>query len=195
MPDKLTPEQRHKCMSHIRAKDTKPEVIVRQWLWAEGFRYRLYVKGLPGSPDIVLRKYKTVIFINGCFWHGHDLKFVGDVDRIAAGKVEYSDVVDSKCCRIPKSRSEFWIQKITRNMQRDYINVMRYKKAGWHVLTVWECQLKGKEQQRQTLMALSHRLNSIILDSYRVEQAQAYDFEPEKEMTMVAEEGFVYEKK
>ena len=93
MSDKLTPEQRHKCMSHIRSKDTKPEVVVRKWLWAEGFRYRLYVKGLPGSPDIVMKKYKTVIFINGCFWHGHNLAYGG----------ENGDVVDSKCCRIPKT--------------------------------------------------------------------------------------------
>lgn len=83
--------------------------------------------------------------------------------------------------------------KITRNMQRDYINVMRYKRAGWHVLTVWECQLKGKEQQLQTLMALSHKINSIILDSYRL--PKRYDFEPEEEMAMVAEESFDYEKK
>lgn len=183
MSDKLTPEQRHKCMSHIRAKDTKPEVIVRKWLWAEGFRYRLYVKGLPGSPDIVMRKYKTVIFINGCFWHGHNLAYGG----------ENGDVVDSKCCRIPKTRAEFWIQKITHNMQRDYVNVMRYKRAGWHVLTVWECQLRGKEQQLQTLMALSQKINSIILESYRL--PKRYDFEPEEEMPMVAEESFVYEKK
>lgn len=183
MSDKLTPEQRHKCMSHIRAKDTKPEVIVRKWLWAEGFRYRLYVKGLPGSPDIVMKKYKTVIFINGCFWHGHNLAYGG----------ENGDVVDSKCCRIPKTRTDFWILKIKHNMQRDYVNVMRYKRAGWHVLTVWECQLRGKEQQHQTLMALSQKINSIILDSYRL--PKKYDFEPDEEMPMVAEESFVYEKK
>lgn len=183
MSDKLTPEQRHKCMSHIRAKDTKPEVVVRKWLWAEGFRYRLYVKGLPGSPDIVMRKYKTVIFINGCFWHGHNLAYGG----------ENGDVVDSKCCRIPKTRTDFWILKIKHNMQRDYVNVMRYKRAGWHVLTVWECQLRGKEQQHQTLMALSQKINSIILDSYRL--PKRYDFEPDEEMPMVAEESFVYEKK
>lgn len=200
MTDKLTPEQRHKCMSHIRAKDTKPEVIVRKWIWSEGYRYRLYVKGLPGSPDIVMRQYKTVIFINGCFWHGHNLKFRQspvETWRAASNEssavVDYGDVVDSKCCRIPKSRTDFWVQKITRNMQRDYINVMRYKKAGWHVLTVWECQLRGKEQQRQTLMALSNKINSIILDSYRV--PKTYNFEPEAEMSMVAEESFVYEKK
>lgn len=183
MPDKLTPEQRHRCMSHIRAKDTKPEVIVRKWLWAEGFRYRLYVKGLPGSPDIVLRKYKTVIFINGCFWHGHNLAFEGDGDADRRP-------INSACCKVPKSRPEYWIPKITRNMERDYINVMRYKKAGWNVLTVWECQLRGREQQLQTLMALSHKINSIIVDSYRL--PGTYNFEPEENMPMVAEEGFEY---
>ncbi len=184
MVDKFTPEQRHRCMSHIRAKDTKPEMIVRKWLWAEGFRYRLYVKGLPGSPDIVMRQYKTVIFINGCYWHGHDVTFSEDGKDIVA---------DSKCCKIPKSNRDFWVQKITRNVERDYINLMRYKRAGWHVLTVWECQLRGRERQQQTLMALSQKVNSIILESYR--RPNAYKFEPEEQMPLVAEEPFTYEKK
>ena len=124
-----------------------------------------------------------MIFINGCFWHGHNLAYGG----------ENGDVVDSKCCRIPKTRTDFWILKIKHNMQRDYVNVMRYKRAGWHVLTVWECQLRGKEQQLQTLMALSQKINSIILDSYRLPKRD--DFEPDEEMPMVAEESFVYEKK
>ena len=75
MSDRMTPEQRHKCMSHIRSKDTKPELKVRQWLWRHGYRYRLNVKGVPGKPDIVMRKYKTAIFVNGCFWHGHGVEF------------------------------------------------------------------------------------------------------------------------
>ena len=181
--DKLTKEQRHRCMSAVKSKNTKPELLVRKFLFSRGFRYRLNHPRLPGRPDLVLRKYRTVIFVNGCFWHGHNLAYGG----------ENGDVVDSKCCRIPKTRTDFWIQKITHNMQRDYVNVMRYKRAGWHVLTVWECQLRGKEQQLQTLMALSQKINSIILDSYRL--PKRYDFEPDEEMPMVAEESFVYEKK
>ena len=170
-------------MSRIKGKNTTPEELVRKYLFSQGFRYRKNDKRLPGSPDIVLPKYKTVIFVNGCFWHGHNLAYGG----------ENGDVVDSKCCRIPKTRTDFWILKIKHNMQRDYVNVMRYKRAGWHVLTVWECQLRGKEQQLQTLIALSQKINSIILDSYRL--PKRYDFEPDEEMPMVAEESFVYEKK
>ena len=72
MSDKMTPEQRHRCMSHVRSKDTKPEMTVRRYLFVRGFRYRIHVKNLPGKPDIVLRKYRAVIFVNGCFWHGHE---------------------------------------------------------------------------------------------------------------------------
>ena len=91
MPDVMTPQQRHDCMSHIRSKNTKPEQLVRQALWHKGFRYRLHVKDLPGKPDIVLPKYKTAIFINGCFWHGHK----GCKDFV-----------------IPKSNTAFWLEKI-----------------------------------------------------------------------------------
>lgn len=158
MTDKLTPKQRHKCMSHIRAKNTKPEVLVRKWLWKDGFRYRLYVKGLPGSPDIVIRKYKIAIFINGCFWHGHD---------VSSPSGEPEDIISSTCCKIPKTRTDFWTAKIARNRQRDAMNYYRLKQMGWTVLVVWECWLKGKEQREQTLKALSYRINSLIIDSYK----------------------------
>ena len=98
MADRMTTEQRHKCMSRIKGKDTKPELIVRRYLHAHGYRYRINVKRLPGTPDIVLRKYKTVIFINGCFWHGHE---------------------GCKYFVMPKSNSQFWQKKIERNKQRD----------------------------------------------------------------------------
>ena len=93
MPDILTPQQRHRCMSRIRSKATKPEMAVRRWLWAHGYRYRLNVKSVPGKPDIVMRRYRTAIFVNGCFWHGHEgcSKFV-----------------------MPKSNTAFWQAKITR---------------------------------------------------------------------------------
>lgn len=108
-------------MSHIRSKDTKPEQLVRQALWHKGFRYRLHVKDLPGKPDIVLPKYKTAIFVNGCFWHGHK----GCKDFV-----------------IPKSNTVFWLDKIGKNKNRDEQNITALISAGWKVITIWECELK-----------------------------------------------------
>ena len=107
-------------MSHIRGKNTRPELIVRKYLFAHGFRFRVNVKKLPGTPDIVLRKYHTVIFVNGCFWHGHEgcPYFV-----------------------LPKSNVEFWNNKITRNRERDLKNRIKLRDMGWHVIQLWECQL------------------------------------------------------
>ena len=136
MPDVMTPQQRHECMSHIRSKDTKPEQLVRQALWHNGFRYRLHVKGLPGKPDIVLPKYRTVIFINGCFWHGHE------------------------GCRyyvIPKTNTSFWLDKITSNKARDARDESSLYEAGWRVMTIWECELK-KENREKTIGQLLESL-------------------------------------
>ena len=99
MTDRLTPAQRHRCMSHIRSKNTKPELKVRQWLWQHGYRYRLNVKGVPGKPDIVMRKYRTALFVNGCFWHGHN------VETCYGASLQ---ITNSKCCKIPKTNREFW---------------------------------------------------------------------------------------
>ena len=128
----MTPQQRHNCMSHIRSKNTKPEQLVRQALWHQGFRYRLHVKDLPGKPDIVLPKYKTVIFINGCFWHGHD----GCKDFV-----------------IPKSNTVFWLDKIGKNKARDARDEAALNVAGWKVITIWECELK-KTQFDDTVSSL-----------------------------------------
>ena len=136
----MTPEQRHRCMSRIRGRDTKPELVVRRWLWHQGFRYRLYVKSLPGRPDIVMRKWRTVIFVNGCFWHGHDCQ---------SG-------------RRPSTNAQFWQDKIDRNRERDARNVAALQAAGWHVLVVWECQLSAKCLQ-QTLRELDVQLSHIVL--------------------------------
>ena len=109
-------------MSHIRSKDTKPEEIVRKYLFSKGFRYRKNVRSLPGCPDIVLPKYHTVVFVNGCFWHKHN-------------------------CPIfvwPSSNTEYWIPKIQRNVERDIYNHDLLKKLGWNVIVVWECELKKK---------------------------------------------------
>ena len=116
----MTPDKRHVCMSHIRSKDTRPELIVRKELWNRGFRYRLNVKKLPGTPDIVIAKYRTAIFVNGCFWHGH------------SGCSKYV---------MPKSNVKFWKDKIARNQERDMINAQRLESIAWNVITVWECEI------------------------------------------------------
>ncbi len=109
-------------MSAVKGKDTKPEILVRKWLHAAGYRFRLHVKDLPGKPDIVLPKYKTVIFVNGCFWHQH------------AG---------CKHASIPTSNIDFWVKKLTSNIERDKKNYQELKKAGWTVTVIWECEVKS----------------------------------------------------
>ena len=123
MADNHTKDVRSRNMSHIRSSNTKPEEKVRKYLFSKGFRYRKNVRALPGCPDIVLPKYRTVIFVNGCFWHKHDCpRFVW-----------------------PSSNKEYWIPKIQRNVERDEENACRLVSQGWNVLVVWECQLKKKE--------------------------------------------------
>lgn len=116
----MTPEQRHDCMASIHSEDTRLEQAVRRELWHRGYRFRKCVRTLPGTPDIVLPKYRTCIFVNGCFWHGHKgcSKFV-----------------------MPKTRTEFWVNKIARNQERDLVNIQRLDSIGWSAITVWECEL------------------------------------------------------
>lgn len=173
MSDKMTIEQRHRCMAAIRAKDTKPEIIVRKYLWNHGFRYRLNHPRLPGKPDIVLRKYRTCIFINGCFWHGH---FIDD---------NFLYVNNSKCCKIPHTNREFWIKKIMRNKERDIEVQKKLAGMGWHCITIWECQLKTMER-KQTLESLAFTLNHIFLND-RKPVSRRYEIE-EPSIMMVAEE-------
>ena len=151
--DKLSAEQRHKCMSAIKSKNTKPEMIVRQGLWRMGFRYRLNHKRLPGHPDLVLRKYRTCIFVNGCFWHGHGARIIDN------GKVT---IDNSECCKIPKTNREFWVAKIRRNQKRDLEEQRRLAEMGWHCITVWECELKPARRE-ETLESLAFTLNHIYL--------------------------------
>ena len=137
MPDTLTRLQRHNCMSRIRGKNTKPEILVRRGLHARGFRFRLQDKKLPGRPDIVLPKYGVVIMVNGCFWHGH------------------------KGCRYaikPKTNVEFWKTKIARNRHRDEVTNAHLEALGWHVITVWECELRGKSILASRLDALAEEI-------------------------------------
>lgn len=121
MSDNHTPEQRHRNMVAIHSASTKPELRLRYALWHLGFRYRANDKRLPGKPDIVLPKYRTVIFVHGCFWHGHK---------------------DCKNASIPKTNTEFWTAKITRNQQRDQEVWRQLEAKGWFVIIVWECELK-----------------------------------------------------
>ena len=138
MADNHSKEVRSMNMSHIRSKNSKPEEIVRKYLFSKGFRYRKNVKTLPGCPDIVLPKYKTVIFVNGCFWHKHD------------------------CTRFvwPSSNEEYWRPKIIGNVERDKRNIAELQQLGWNVLTVWECELKKKVIDT-TLEQLEKRLRKI----------------------------------
>ena len=158
--DRLTPQQRHENMASIRSKDTKPELIVRKGLWSRGFRYRLNDKRLPGHPDLVLRKYRTCIFVNGCFWHGHNV--TESQVKSEELRVKNGDLVDSACCKIPKTNREFWVAKIRRNMQRDKEEQRKLAQMGWHSIVVWECELKPK-QKEQTLDSIAFTLNHIFL--------------------------------
>ena len=166
--DKLSPQQRHANMAAIRSKDTKPEMIVRRGLWKRGFRYRLNDRRLPGHPDLVLRKYRTCIFVNGCFWHGH-LVAMPPNDSLGL-KVESLESVDrtklkvesSPCCKIPKTNREFWMAKIRRNKERDKEELRKLAQMGWHCITVWECELKAAKRE-ETLEAIAFTLNHIWL--------------------------------
>ena len=159
--DLHTPQQRHANMAAIRGKNTKPEMIVRRGLWKRGFRYRLNHKRLPGHPDLVLRKYRTCIFVNGCFWHGHGVTL-----NI---KDETLNIENSECCKIPKTNREFWVNKIRRNKERDIEDQKRLAAMGWHCITVWECQLKPKKRE-ETLESLAYTLNHIYLQDHQIPQ-------------------------
>lgn len=135
MADNHTTEVRSFNMSRIRSKNTKPEEMVRKYLFSRGLRYRKNVKTLPGCPDVVFPKYKTVVFVNGCFWHKHD-----------CGKFVW-----------PSSNEDYWRKKIERNVERDAENQTALKNAGWKVMVIWECQLKKKNAQEN----LEHLYNEI----------------------------------
>ena len=144
MPDVLTPDQRHRNMAAIHSSSTKPEVKLRHELWRKGFRYRKNDKRLPGKPDIVLSKYKTVIFVHGCFWHGHK---------------------GCPSASIPKTNTSFWSAKIARNQERDQEVWRQLEAKGWFVIIVWECELK-KQRFEETI----YRVEKEILangETYR----------------------------
>lgn len=122
MTDTFSPAKRSQVMSRIRAKDTQPELLIRKGLHAKGFRYRLHVRKLPGKPDMVFARYKAVIFINGCFWHGHTCHLF----------------------RWPATRTGYWKPKITRTIERDRRNLRCLDRKGWRILIIWECAIRGK---------------------------------------------------
>ena len=148
MADVLSKEQRHRCMSNIRGKNTKPELIVRKFLFSKGLRFRLHRKDLPGNPDIVLPKYKTVVFINGCFWHGHD---------------------GCKYYTLPKSNVDFWESKITNNKNRDVLNEIKLKELGWKVIRIWECEIRRIQNRNKSLERL---YNQIVKKATRYKENQ-----------------------
>ena len=120
-------------MSKIRGKETKPEILVRKFLFSKGFRYRINDKRYPGKPDIVLPKYHAVIFVHGCFWHGHE---------------------NCKAAALPKSNTPFWEDKIRHNVERDRKNIELLKKDGWNVIVVWGCEIKNKKEREKRLNLL-----------------------------------------
>lgn len=138
MVDKFTKETRSYVMSQIKGKDTKPEIIVRKYLFSKGLRFRKNDKRYPGSPDIVLPKYKTIVFVHGCFWHLHD---------------------GCKHAVMPKSNVDYWKKKLYGNKERDERNQKELEEMGWNVITVWECQLK-KDKLKQTLEELYVEITS-----------------------------------
>lgn len=129
----MTPEERSRCMAAIKGKNTKPEMTVRRFLFSKGLRYRVNNPKLPGTPDIVLKKYRTVVFIDGCFWHGHE---------------------GCKYYHLPKSNTHFWRHKIAMNIARDYANNVDLKLLGWKVIRIWECDIRSKARQNETFEKL-----------------------------------------
>lgn len=158
----MSQEQRSRCMAAVKGKDTKPEMIVRKYLFSRGLRFRIQVRKLPGNPDIVLPKYKTVIFVNGCFWHGHE---------------------GCRYFRLPKSNVGFWKEKIESNVARDVRNEAELKALGWRVVRVWECEIKTVAQREEYLKRLYNRIvkpaKSYLIETVRDEPSIAA--EPESE--------------
>ena len=150
--DVFSKDKRSKIMAAIRSKNTRPELIVRKYLFSKGFRYRINHPRLPGHPDIVLRKYRTCIFVNGCFWHGHD------------------------CPKghLPNTRQDFWRAKIARNRERDKEEQRRLAEMGWHCITVWECGLAPAKRD-STLQSLEYTLNRIYLADHAVKYQPMHD--------------------
>ena len=162
--DKLSAEQRHNNMAAIRER---------------GFRYRLNSPKLPGHPDLVLRKYRTCIFVNGCFWHGH---------YVALPEVNSEErIVNISCFKIPNTNREFWVAKIRRNKKRDKEEQRKLAEMGWHCITVWECELKPSKRE-ETLESIAFTLNHIWMQDHQVVAKPYPQFEEEDGLLKAAEE-------
>lgn len=162
--------KRSECMSKIRSKNTKPELALRKALFARGFRYRVNVPNLPGKPDIVLPKYKTVIFLHGCFWHRHE---------------------GCKYAYTPKTNTKFWIDKITSNAERDEVNLQKLAALGWNVVTVWECEIR--HMHKHNLTPLIDRVEVEILGNQPKKISLKFYEQRENEVLMVAEDIIDYQ--
>ena len=164
MADVHSNEVRSYNMSKIRNKNTKPEILVRHFLHSQGYRFRLHDRKLPGKPDIILPKYRTVILIQGCFWHGHE---------------------GCKYFVVPKTRTEWWLSKINSNKARDEKNILALKELGWNVIQIWECELK-KENRFETLFALKRELNNIWAKIVRMRSFGKYirELREQKELSL-----------
>ena len=207
MTDRLTPTQRHYVMSRIRSKNTKPELKVRQWLWQHGYRYRLNVKSVPGKPDIVMRPYRTAIFVNGCFWHGHFVQLgvrSGElgVDALRHCEASFREngksnpnntliIENSNCCKIPQSNRDYWVNKIRRNQERDQRNYQILHDNGWQVIVVWECQLTPQLIE-ETMLRVELLLNEHFL---ALHQPKAVPYEYQETPAAIAAEEECYGKR
>ena len=149
MTDVFTPEKRSEVMSKIRSKNTRPEETVRKWLFNSGFRYKKNVAALPGKPDVVLPKYRAAIFVHGCFWHGHE---------------------GCKYFVVPKTRTEWWLEKIRRNREKDDEAQDLLWQAGWRVFVLWECELRRKAEAELRLGKLAAELRSLMTEEGRMKK-------------------------
>ena len=150
MADKITVQRRSYNMAQIRSKNTRPEIIVRRWLHGQGFRYRLHCNTLPGKPDIVLPRFRAVVLVNGCFWHGHE---------------------GHPCFKVPSTRTEWWQRKLGRNKARDWQHQRQLELEGWKVITLWECELRparfpaAMDQLKAKILGEEESCSPIFSDS------------------------------
>ncbi|MEN6623668.1 MAG: DNA mismatch endonuclease Vsr [Smithella sp.] len=140
MSDKFSKAKRSEIMSAVKHENTAPEIIVRKYLFSKGFRYRKNDKRYPGHPDIVLPRYKTVVFVHGCFWHNH---------------------IGCKAARTPKSNVEFWTEKQQRNAGRDALERKQLEELGWHIIVVWECEITSKAKKEERLELLARQIKGL----------------------------------
>lgn len=167
-------KKRSEVMSKIRSKNTKPEIALRKALFARGYRYRTNYQKLPGKPDIVLPKYKTAIFVHGCFWHGHDIA-----------------CIDS---HIPKTNTSFWIEKIAKNKERDKNNTNQILSMGWKVIAIWDCEIQQKDNMDTLVQKIVDLLHEAIPRQPKAISIKIYE-EMDGNVAMVAEDIVQYKKK